>query len=175
MTIGGALVKKLIPPRRTLSHIWHNDSIIIALRFRRTLFFPDGPEAELKCSSPSSHVRLRCLIRRAKIPQVPHQAWIGITILRLLQLRRLRHSASYLRLGFQCRPSPRSFASTFPFLSAPCAIRNKAQYSHFITLLVSQRTQSPVTMADYQYGGSEEENAELQKLETELVRFARAN
>ena len=29
-------------------------------------------------------------------------------------------------------------------------------------------------MADYQYGGSEEENAELQKLENELVRFARA-
>lgn len=31
------------------------------------------------------------------------------------------------------------------------------------------------TMADYQYGGSEEENAELRKLETELVRVARAH
>jgi hypothetical protein len=30
-------------------------------------------------------------------------------------------------------------------------------------------------MADYQYGGSEEENAELRKLETELVRVFRAH
>jgi hypothetical protein len=30
-------------------------------------------------------------------------------------------------------------------------------------------------MADYQYGGSEEENAELRKLETELVRVVRAH
>lgn len=30
-------------------------------------------------------------------------------------------------------------------------------------------------MADYQYGGSEEENAELHKLELALVRFARRN
>lgn len=29
-------------------------------------------------------------------------------------------------------------------------------------------------MADYQYGGSDEENAELHKLETELVRVMRA-
>lgn len=28
-------------------------------------------------------------------------------------------------------------------------------------------------MADYQYGGSEEENAELRKLELELVRYQR--
>ena len=30
-------------------------------------------------------------------------------------------------------------------------------------------------MADYQYGGTEEENAELRKLETELVRVAHAH
>lgn len=36
---------------------------------------------------------------------------------------------------------------------------------------------SPATravMADYQYGGSEEENAELRKLEAELVRYESA-
>jgi hypothetical protein len=30
-------------------------------------------------------------------------------------------------------------------------------------------------MADYQYGGSDEENAELRKLETELVSVARVH
>lgn len=30
-------------------------------------------------------------------------------------------------------------------------------------------------MADYQYGGSEEENAEIRNLETELVRVPRAS
>lgn len=35
-------------------------------------------------------------------------------------------------------------------------------------------THTPAVMADYQYGGSEEENAELRKLEAELVRYERA-
>jgi hypothetical protein len=40
------------------------------------------------------------------------------------------------------------------------------------TLGILARTFTSAIMADYQYGGSEEENAELYKLEVDLVRVA---
>ena len=68
-------------------------------------------------------------------------------------------SSSYL--GRWIAPDP--FPS--PTASRPCSPLSR---TILVTTLLTPTTPTAV-MADYNYGGSEEENAELKKLETELV------
>jgi hypothetical protein len=74
-------------------------------------------------------------------------------------------------------------SSAFPILNpAPISVLRRLhcyRYAISISSLLSgssdSRSSRFATMADYQYGGSDEENAELRKLETELVSVARVH
>lgn len=133
MTIAGVLVKKLIPPRNTLGHIWPRGSIFLALRLRQKLFSQLGqPEAEIGFSSPCVP-RPRRLICRAKISY--HKC-------RLRPGSELQYSAahSFAASGIE-RPIFNLVFSVVP-ASTP-SLRLPHSYQHSVLFIIQQDIRIP--------------------------------